>query len=137
SGENEDQRQTDGPEEEEHAYAQAAPNLDCAVRPVGDSGEQNVDDYFFFSAAAGRSLATSWQLLITSLPWTSSTSASTGLPLVFIRTTPIHCGGIACWSQPRMMTLPHGNSISNPSLKAVITLSVSALFPRLMASAMM
>jgi hypothetical protein len=36
-----------------------------------------------------------------------------------------------------MITFPHGNSISNPSLRTAMTLSVSVLFARLMASAMM
>ena len=94
--------------------------------------------YFFcLAAAAARSCATSLQPLTMSLPWVSSMSARTGLPWAFIFTTPIHCGGSACWSQPRMMTFPHGKSISKPSLNAPITLSVSVLLARLMASAMM
>ena len=68
--------------------------------------------YFFFSAAAARSLATSSQLLMRSLPWVSSMLARTGRPCAFILTTPTHWGGMACMSQPRMMTLPHGKSIS-------------------------
>jgi hypothetical protein len=36
-----------------------------------------------------------------------------------------------------MTTLPHGKSISKPSLNTPMTFSASALFARLMASAMM
>src|SRR5262249_37705063 len=92
---------------------------------------------YLFLVAAARSCATSSQLFTSSLPWISSTSATIGLPSSPIFTTPAHCGAIACWSQPRMITLPHGNSISNPSLSTAMTLSGSVLFARLMDSAMM
>src|SRR5262249_20988496 len=80
---------------------------------------------YLFLVAASRSCATSSQLLTRSLPWDSSMSATIGLPSSPIITTPAHCGAIACWSQPRMITVPHGNSISNPSRSTAMTLSGS------------
>src|SRR5262249_48477481 len=108
----EDQRHPDRDEEQEHPDAEAAHHLHGDERPIGDPGEQAREVYFFFSAAAARSFVTSSQLFTSSLPWTSSMSPSTGLPWAFILIVPIHWGGMACWSQPRMMTLPHGKSIS-------------------------
>ena len=90
------------------------PLITCTVMsgPLVIQDTAALTPYFFFSAAAARILATSSQLRITSLPCVSSMSPSTGLPWAFIFTTPVHWGGMACMSQPRMITLPHGNSIS-------------------------
>src|SRR5262249_25045547 len=142
----ENQRHAHGKQEQEHADAQSAHHLYGYERTVSDPWEQtrchlrgleNVPERYLFLAAAARSCATSSQLLMRSLPWISSMSATIGLPSSPIFTTPTHCGGIACWSQPRMMTVPRGNSISNPSLNTALTLSGSVAFVRLMASAMM